>query len=106
LITTTSACSAPQVSSFGGGGRGGVPGNGSGAGGAGPGPGLPPMGLPTSTGGMSGTNGGVIGAGDRPACATQTTPLSYVTSVPDVVIAFDKSGSMALKFGTGTRLTT
>lgn len=51
-------------------------------------------------------DGGVSGVGTGPICADLKTPLNFDTKIPSVIIAFDKSGSMTTRFGTGTRLST
>jgi len=70
-------------------------------------------------GGQSGSGGGAGGASidagpdlvvsfeDAGAgCGQQTMPIPYNPKTPDVLITFDRSGSMSQKFGTGTRFTT
>ncbi len=59
-----------------------------------------------SPGGGEGGGGGE-GSGDPSfpsgVCENQVNPLDYAPKIPDVLIAFDRSGSMNQSFGSGTR---
>jgi hypothetical protein len=60
----------------------------------------------TGSGPASNADAGVSGVGTGPICRDMTTPVSFESRTPDVVIVFDKSGSMNEPFGNGTRLST
>lgn len=44
--------------------------------------------------------------GGGPTCGEMTSPIPHEPRTPDVIIAFDRSGSMDIAFGSGTRYTT
>jgi hypothetical protein len=117
IVVAGVACGAPTIKDSQETGNGtngsGAPGggaNGSGANGS------PPGGFVLGQPGAGMAPGGAAGMGsarppgtplfDGPVCGRQTTPLEFTPVVPDVLIVFDKSGSMSQRFGTGTRLTT
>ncbi len=80
------------------GGTGGVSGAGGGPGGGGGGG--------IRDGGAPGPDGAVSFEVGSMTCGEMTTAIPFSPKTPDVVIAFDVSGSMSNSFGTGTRYTT
>jgi len=88
--------------SRGGAGGGGNGGNGGRGGGGGPSGG--------SGGGPTAPDAGLdyVGSdynGSGMTCGMQTSPVPYTPTIPDVLIVFDRSGSMSGMFGSGTRYT-
>ena len=54
-------------------------------------------------GGAGGGGGGGGPSFPNGTCENQVNPLDYAPKIPDVLIAFDRSGSMYNEFGSGTR---
>src|SRR5262245_50120875 len=111
LTVLLAACSAPPTrggkGGSGGGGSGGNGGSG-GAGGNGGSGGNGGAGGGGGAGGAGGSGGSSDGgASDRvvsgdlggKTCGEMTTPIPYDPKTPDVIISFDRSGSMNSAFG-------
>lgn len=96
------ACAGDEAPVGDGGATGGNSGNGGGAAGAG--------GAAGGSGGAgmdagAGSDRVVSWDGSGPSCGAVTVPVEYKPVTPDVLIVFDRSGSMNDKFGGGTRYT-